>query len=64
MQVLTPFPYSAWTPSASDLWRLWNASKTPRPSVAHLSDVEDAEFLLAALGAARIALCVETSTNE
>ena len=65
MQVLPSFPESEWTPSASDLWRLWNSSKTRRPSVTHhSSDLEEAEFLLAALCAESLGLCPEIPLNE
>lgn len=49
MQMLPPFPETLWSPSASDLWRLWNQHKTSRQSVTLLSDLEDAEFLLSSL---------------
>jgi len=50
MQMITSFPGSVWTPTASDLWRIWNRSKLARrPVVAFSSDVEEAEFLLSAL---------------
>jgi hypothetical protein len=52
MQMLPSFPETVWTPSASDLWRLWNLSKTKRQSVTHSSDLEDAEFLLSTLSVA------------
>jgi hypothetical protein len=51
MQMLPSFPESVWTPSASDLWRLWNGVKTKRASVCHCSELEDAEHLLSALSA-------------
>jgi hypothetical protein len=54
MQMLPPFPESVWTPSASDLWRLWNQHLNKRPSVTHLSDLEDAEYLLSALCVDRV----------
>jgi hypothetical protein len=49
MQMLPSFPETMWTPSASDLWLLWNISKSKRQSVTLSSDLEDAEFLLSAL---------------
>ena len=65
MQMLPSFPVSAWNPSASDLWRLWNHFKAARrPSVIDSSDLEDAEFLLSALRAESLALYAETLKNE
>lgn len=64
MQMLPSFPESEWTPSASDLWRLWSRSKTSRPSVTHASDLEDAEFLLAAISVESIGPCSDISMNE
>lgn len=51
MQMLPSFPESVWTPSASDLWRLWNGSRTKRASVSYCSDLEETEHLLSALSA-------------
>ena len=62
--MLPSFPESEWTPSASDLWRLWNSSRGPRLSVNHSSDLEEAEFLLSALHAESLGLCSEIPLNE
>jgi hypothetical protein len=64
MQMLPSFPESEWTPSASDLWRLWNLSRSPRLSVNHSSDLEEAEFLLSALRAESSGLCSDMALNE
>ena len=65
MQVLPSFPKSVWSPSDRDLWRLWSYSQlTRRLPVIDSSDLEDAEFLLAALCVESLDLCVESSMNE
>ena len=65
MQVLPSFPKSVWSPSDRDLWRLWNYSQlTRRPPAIDSSDLEDAEFLLAALCVESMDLGAEFSMNE
>ena len=64
MQMLPSFPESVWTPSASDLWRLWNRFKAGRLSVNLSSDLEEAEFLLSALCVESSGLCSDMLLNE